>query len=134
MQTKGKGEWIEKTIPLVLTPGTEKQHYLRKAQAKITAFANQLLPYRQQATSVTSFHHLVYKQHKYLGIQSQVQEAVQRRVYAAIRPTKFRHIPLEFNFPRSGNLTYTTAGNPILKISPLKKRIAFPIKMNGGWQ
>lgn len=134
MQHKGKSEWIEKTIPLVLTPGIEKKQYLRKAQAKITSFANQLLPYKQQATSLTSFHHLVYKQHKFLGIQSQVQEAVQRRVYAAKRPINFRHVPLEFNFPRSGNLAYTNKGYPILKISPLKKRIAFPITMNGGWQ
>ncbi len=134
MQAKGKRKWIETTIPLVLTPGTEKQKYIRKAQAKITAFANQLLLYRNQATSLTRFHNLVYKQHRYLGIQSQVQEAVQRRVYAAKRPKKFQHIPLEFNFPRSGNLTYTTRGNPILKISPLKKRIAIPIKRNGGWQ
>ena len=67
-----KPEWGEKTISLVLTPGTAKQSYLQAAQAKVTAFVNQLLPYKQSAKTLTSFHHLVYKKHKYLGIQIQV--------------------------------------------------------------
>jgi IS605 OrfB family transposase len=134
MHTTRKPEWSEKTIPLVLTPGTAKRTYLQAAQAKITAFANQLLPYKQLTQTLTRFHHLVYKKYKYLGIQSQVQEAVQRRVFTAQHPHTFRQLPLEFNFPRSGELTVTSRNNPILKISPLKKRIAFPIRQNGGWQ
>ncbi len=136
MLTKGKRttKWLETTIPLVLNPGTMKQLYLRKAQAKILAFAQQLLRYKQQVNSALQFHHLVYKQFKYLGIQSQVQEAVQRRVYAAKRAKTFHHFPMEFNFPRSGNLTLSERGNAIVKISPLKKRIALPIVMNGGWR
>jgi glutamine amidotransferase-like uncharacterized protein len=72
MLTTRKPEWCEKTISLVLTPGTAKRIYLQAAQAKITAFANQLLLYKQSAKTLTHFHHLVYKKHKYLGIQSQV--------------------------------------------------------------
>ena len=136
MQTKGKKstKWIETTIPLVLSPGSNKQQYLQKAQAKILAFANYLIPFKAQATSAIVFHHLVYKRHKHLGIQSQVQEAVQRRVYAAKQAKVFHHFPMEFNFPRSGNLTTSSKGNAIIKISPLRKRIAIPILMNGGWK
>ncbi len=137
MQTKGRKsisrKMIEKTIPLVLTPGKEKKRYLNTAQVKIVSFANQLLPFTNQASSLTKFHHIVYRKHKHLGIQSQVQEAVQRRVYAAKKAILFRNFPLEFNFPRSGNLKFTAQGHPILSLSPLKKRIAFPVKMNGGW-
>jgi IS605 OrfB family transposase len=136
MKTKGlvKTKWLETTIPLVLNPGKEKQLYLRQAQAKIITFANQLLPFKKQASTALKFHHLVYNRFKYLGIHSQVQEAVQRRVYAARGVKSFTHLPMEFNFPRSGNLTQSLKGNAIVKISPLKKRIALPIVMNGGWR
>ncbi len=121
MLTKGKGsvKWIETTIPLVLNPGTMKQLYLCKTQAKILAFAQQLLPYKQQVNSALQFHHLVYKRFKYLGIQSQVQEAVQRRVYAAKLAKTFYHLPMEFNFPRSGSLTLSKRGNTIVKIKDI---------------
>ncbi len=137
MQTKRRKStsmiMIEKTIPLVLNPGKDKKKYLNTSQAKIVAFANQLLPFTDQAKSLNNFHHLVYRKHKYLGIQSQVQEAVQRRVYASKKAKLFRNLPLEFNFPRSGNLKFTAQGHPILSLSPLKQRIAFPVEMNGGW-
>ena len=136
MQIKGRKsasrKMIEKTIPVVLNPGKEKKKYLNIAQAKIITFANQLLPFTDQSKSLTNFHHLVYRKHKYLVIQSQVQEAVQRRVYTTKKAKLFRSFPLEFNFPRSGNLKFTSQGHPILSLSPLKKRIAFPVKMNGG--
>ncbi len=136
MQTKGRTstKWIETTIPLVLNPGKNKKLYLRKAQARILDFANQLLPYKHQTSSSLQFHHLVYKRFKYLGIQSQVQEAVQRRVYAANKVKTFHHLPMEFNFPRSGNLVLSKRGNVIVKISPMKQRIALPVVMNGGWR
>ena len=135
MLTKGSEAkfWMETTIPLVLNPGKNKQEYLRKAQAKILDFANLLLPYKQQVSTSLQFHHLVYKQFKYLGIQSQVQEAVQRKVFAARRAKVFHHLPMEFNFPRSGNLAFSKRGNAIIMISPLKQRLAIPIVMNGGW-
>jgi IS605 OrfB family transposase len=55
-------------------------------------------------------------------------------VFTVQHAKTFRQLPLEFNFPRSGELTVTSRNNPILKIFPLKKRIALPIKQNGGWQ
>jgi len=120
MQTNGgkntSRKMIEKTIPLVLNPGKAKKKYLSTAQAKIVSFANQLLPFTNQAKSLTQFHHLVYRKHKHLGIQSQVQEAVQRRVYAAKKAKLFRNFPLEFNFPRSGNIKFTFQGHPILSL------------------
>ncbi len=136
MLIKGKesAKWIETTIPLILNPGTTKQLYLQKAQAKILAFAKQLLPFKQHSASALHFHHLVYTKFKYLGIQSQVQEAVQRRVYAAKRAKTFAHLPMEFNFPRSGRLILSKRGNALVKLSPLKQRIAVPILMNGGWR
>ena len=136
MLTKGKEstKWIETTIPLVLNPGTTKQLYLCKAQTKILAFAKQLVPFKQRNASALHFHHLVYSRFKYLGIQSQVQEAVQRRVFAAKRAKTFSQLPLEFNFPRSGSLTLSKRGNAMVKLSPLKQRIAVPIVMNGGWR
>ncbi len=74
---------IEKTISLVIVPGIEKKLFLRKVQAKIVEFANILLTYKQKTQTYNLFHHLVYNKHKYLGIHSQLQEAVQRKVFAA---------------------------------------------------
>lgn len=107
---------------------------MQRAQKKATEMANKIIVFKEKAKSGKEFHHLVYKRFKYVKLHSQVQEAVQRRVYAARKVKKFDNLPLEFNFPRSGGIKETERGNPVLAISPMKERIAIPIKLDGGWR
>ncbi|UJG40464.1 MAG: transposase [Candidatus Heimdallarchaeum aukensis] len=134
MGVKIRKEWMEKTIRLTLLPSRKKQKYLRDAQEKVIDFANTLIPFKRRVKTRKEFHHLVYYRFKYLGFHSQLQENIQRRVYATKKVRKFTQFPLEFNFPRSGKLAQTERGNPVLSLSPLKERIAIPILQDGGWR
>ncbi|UJG43478.1 MAG: transposase [Candidatus Heimdallarchaeum endolithica] len=134
MKKKGSKEWMEKTIRITLLPSKKKEKYLKDAQKKVRELANILIPYKKHVKTGMEFHHLVYKRFRYLGLHSQLQENVQRKVYGAKKVKKFRTLPLEFNFPRSGKIAKTRKDNPVLVVSPLKKRIAFPICRDGGWR
>ncbi|UJG39608.1 MAG: transposase [Candidatus Heimdallarchaeum aukensis] len=139
MKTKGrrkgkKRKWKEKTVKVNILPSRRKRAYMQRAQKKATEMANKIIVFKEKAKSGKEFHHLVYKRFKYVKLHSQVQEAVQRRVYAARKVKKFDNLPLEFNFPRSGGIKETERGNPVLAISPMKERIAIPIKLDGGWR
>jgi len=134
MKKKGSREGMEKTVRITLLPSRKKEKYLKDAQKKVREIANILIPYKKHAKTGMEFHHLVYKRFRYLGLHSQLQENVQRKVYAAKRVKKFNHLPLEFNLPRSGKIAKTRKGNPVLVVSPLKERIGIPILLDRGWR
>ncbi|MHA1852650.1 MAG: RNA-guided endonuclease InsQ/TnpB family protein [Candidatus Heimdallarchaeaceae archaeon] len=127
---------VEKTIKINLYPGRRKRKELLKAQRENTKLANELIKLRSKKDSYNSFHKKVYYKFRDWGFHSQVQQATQRRVFAAKKVSNkgFKIIPLEFNFPRSAKISYSNRGNPLLFVSPYKKRIALPIILDGAYK
>ncbi|MHA1685537.1 MAG: DsrE/DsrF/DrsH-like family protein [Candidatus Heimdallarchaeaceae archaeon] len=127
---------VEKTIKINLYPGRRKRKELLRAQRENKKLANELIRLRSKKDSYNSFHKKVYYKFRDWGFHSQVQQATQRRVFAAKKVSNkgFKIIPLEFNFPRSAKISYSNRGNPFLFVSPYKKRIALPIILDGTYK
>ena len=148
---EGKKEWgeirnlkrVEKTVKVKLFIGRRKRKELKRAQREGTKVANEMARLIEPKDSYRSFHARVYHEFRYRGFHSQVQEAIQRRVFAlkkvALRKNAkgkklFNVLPLEFNFPRSAKIALSKRGNPLLFVSPYKKRIALPIVADGAYE
>ncbi|MCD6446510.1 hypothetical protein J7L49_06985 [Candidatus Bathyarchaeota archaeon] len=103
-------ERLEKAVKVKLFIGRRKRKELKRAQREGTKVANEMVRLIEPKDSYRSFHARVYHEFRSRGFHSQVQEAIQRRVFAlksvALRKNAkgkklFNVLPLEFNFPRS---------------------------------
>ena len=91
----------------------------------------------ERPCSETKLHHLTYtkiRKKSRLPAQLVCDARLDAWVKRKHNISRFRHLPIPFNVPRSGSLGETGRGNPILSVATLNGRLGLPIARDGAWR
>ena len=116
----------------------EKLNNLLDSCIKGTEYLLAALSYMEIHGDKLSRYELQKKTYEYLkneiGLHSQIIIDLTKDVFAATSAFKFSKYSIPYNVPRSGKLSYTKNGNPVMSISIAPgQRMGIPIAQDGAW-
>jgi putative transposase len=130
---------VVRSVELNLLPPTRaKRGELSSLFSEYLHVANEILSIlkSRRPTSETVLHHLTYAATRTRSrLPAQLVCAARQDVWAKRRHKipAFKHLPVAYNVPRSGSLTKTKRGNPVLSVSTLQGRVGLPVAKDGAW-
>jgi IS605 OrfB family transposase len=130
---------VIRSVELNLLPLTRvKNDELSSLFSEYLHVANEILftLKTKRPNSGNLLHHLTYARIRMKSkLPAQLICAARQDVWAKRRHKMymFRRLPISCNAPRSGSLTQTKRGNPILSVATLDGRLGLPVVKNGAW-
>jgi hypothetical protein len=128
---------VLKSVELNLLPPTHlKRREISSLLSEYLDAANEILSTlkSESPTSETRLHHITYNKIRQKSkLPAQLVCAARLEAWAKRKHsiTRFRHLPVSYNVPRSASLKKTKRGNPILSLASLNGRIGLPVARDG---
>jgi IS605 OrfB family transposase len=131
---------VVRSVELNLLPLTHvKNNRLSSLFSEYVQVANEVLftLKSKRPHSGTELHNLTYRSIRGRSkLPAQLVCAARQDAWAKRKHmiSMFRSLPVSYNVPRSGSLTWTRRGNPILSVATLDGRQGLPVAKDGAWR
>jgi IS605 OrfB family transposase len=131
---------VFKSVELDLLPLTKlKREELSSLFSEYTSAANEILSTLKsdRPSSEAKLHHLTYARIRGRSrLPAQLVCAARLDAWAkrGYSISRFKHLPISFNVPRSGSLKQSRRGNPMLVVASLNGRLGLPVARDGAWR
>jgi IS605 OrfB family transposase len=126
---------VEKTLTLNLLPATRRK---RESLDELFTKYSEALRFvvdKKRTDRKIALQKMFYERVRELGIPSMLSCQIFRDATPILKNGgAVRSVTIPFNIPRSGNISKTERGNPVVSIRTLNERIAIPIAVDGAYE